>query len=153
MLAKGAFAPLFEAKDGTGALIKLADFRTKQRVVLFFYPGDFTMNCTKEACLFRDNLSEFQAFKAMPMGVSPDSSESHMNFAGKYNLDYPLLSDPGKKIAALYDVGKAFGFYSSQRITYVINLKGIIIGAVTGQFNHRIHVYRALECLKSDEAK
>jgi peroxiredoxin Q/BCP len=153
MLAKGAFAPQFEAQDSHGNRVRLADYRGRTRVVLFFYPGDFTMHCTKEACLFRDNLSEFLAVQAIPIGISPDSSESHNQFAGKHGLDYPLLSDPGKKIAAMYDIGKAFGFYSSQRITYVINTKGIIVTAITGQFNHRIHVYRALECLRSEESK
>jgi peroxiredoxin Q/BCP len=153
MLSKGTFAPQFEAQDGNGNRIKLADYRGKTRVVLFFYPGDFTMHCTKEACLFRDNLSEFKKVDAMPIGISPDSSESHRQFGEKYGLDYPLLTDPDKKIAALYNVGKVFGIYSSQRITYVINTKGIIVGTVAGQFNHRIHVYRALECLKSEESR
>ena len=153
MLIKGSFAPLFEAVDGEGSILKLGDFRGKQRVVLFFYPGDFTMHCTKEACLFRDNLSSFTTLNAMPMGISPDNPESHQQFAGKYGLDYPLLSDPAKKIAKLYDVGKAFGVFSSQRVTYVINTIGIIIGTVTGQFNHKVHVYKAMEFLKSPEVR
>jgi thioredoxin-dependent peroxiredoxin len=153
MLEKGKFAPRFEAQDGNGNRVRLEDFLGKTRVVLFFYPGDFTMNCTKEACLFRDNLAEFKALNAMPLGISPDSSESHRRFAGTHGLDYPLLSDPGKKIAEAYKVGKVFGVWSMQRITYVINVRGVIVGAVHGQFNHRIHVYRALECLKSADAE
>ena len=153
MLAKGTLAPRFEAQDGQGNRVRLENFLGKQRVVLFFYPGDFTMNCTKEACLFRDNLAEFRALNAMPLGISPDSSESHSRFASTHGLDYPLLSDPDKQIAAAYKVGKVFGVISMQRITYVINTKGFIVGTVHGQFNHRIHVYRALECLKSEDSR
>ena len=99
-------APAFTAAavmpDGT---IKddfsLSDYAGKY-VVLFFYPQDDTPGCTKEACGFRDAWGELQSLGAVVMGVSPDASDSHVRFAEKYRLPFPLLSDPDRRTMEAY---------------------------------------------------
>jgi peroxiredoxin Q/BCP len=56
MVQEGQPAPDFEARDGSGATVRLAEFRGR-RVVLYFYPKDDTPGCTKEACGFRDEYN------------------------------------------------------------------------------------------------
>lgn len=87
--------------------------------VLFFYPKDQTPGCTKEACTFRDYLSEFQKLKVKVFGISADSVESHERFIGKHDLNYPLLSDSKKLLAKALGVGSFLGILS--RDTFLID--------------------------------
>ena len=120
MLAVGTPAPDFKALDQEGKTRHLGDAAGKW-LVLYFYPKDDTDGCTKEACGFRDGMSELQELGAMVFGVSPDSSESHERFMKKYSLNFSLLADPGKTIHEAYDVQK--------RSTYIIDPKGMIANA------------------------
>jgi thioredoxin-dependent peroxiredoxin len=152
MLPIGTLAPRFHAKDSKEKTLRLEDFLGKTRIVLFFYPGDFTQYCTKQACIIRDNLESFRVLNALAFGISPDTSVRHRDFAEKHGLNYPLLSDPGKKIADLYKVPMA-NIDWLRRSTFIIDLEGFIIGRVAGQFRHRIHIVRALECLKTHKRR
>jgi peroxiredoxin Q/BCP len=67
-------------------------------VVLYFYPKDNTPGCTKEACSFRDFNTELQELGIQVIGVSADSVKSHNNFFEKHTLNFPLWSDPEKKL-------------------------------------------------------
>ena len=75
----GQTAPDFELKNDEGHPVKLSDFRGK-RVVLYFYPQDFTSGCELQACSFRDSYPDIEARNALVLGVSPDSVESHRKF-------------------------------------------------------------------------
>jgi peroxiredoxin Q/BCP len=68
-----------------------------QNVVLYFYPKDATPGCTQEACDFRDNFNRLKN-KAIVIGISPDSIESHKKFQEKQGLNFILGSDPEHKI-------------------------------------------------------
>jgi peroxiredoxin Q/BCP len=103
MITAGMPAPDFELADDTGALCKLSDFRGKP-VVLYFYPEDDTPGCTKEACNFRDDYSEYGKAGVVILGVSPDSVESHVKFKLKYQIPFALLADPGHRVCDLYGV-------------------------------------------------
>ncbi len=126
----GDTAPDFELPTAEGKKIRLSDFRGK-RVVLYFYPKDNTPGCTKEACSFRDNLSLLKRKGVVVLGVSPDSVQSHATFAKKYNLPFPLLSDPSKKVLQAYGVWKKkqmFGvkYMGVERTTFLIDEEGKI---------------------------
>lgn len=130
MINVGDRAPDFSLPSTDGALFTLKDHRGK-KVVLYFYPKDNTPGCTKEACSFRDVFAEFQKNNAIIVGVSTDSIASHQNFASKYKLPFPLLSDEKKEVVRLYGVWKKkslYGktFYGIERTTFVINEEGII---------------------------
>ncbi|NPA54158.1 MAG: peroxiredoxin [Aquificae bacterium] len=99
-------------------------------IILYFYPKDNTPGCTTEACDFRDNLNVLSD-KAIVVGVSPDSVQSHKKFKEKYNLNFYLLSDKDKKVLESYDAygeKKAYGKITKGviRSTYIISPEGII---------------------------
>ena len=130
MLKVGAKAPEFSAETDGGEKIRLKDLRGK-RVVLYFYPKDNTPGCTREACDFRDSYGEFQKKGTVVLGVSPDSVRSHDNFKKKFELPFPLVSDPEHKIAGAYGVWVEKSMYGRkymgiERATFVIDEKGSI---------------------------
>ncbi len=123
-LKEGDEAPDFSLQSDEGNLIKLSDYRDKSNVILYFYPKDMTSGCTKEACHFRDNLSQFKEFNAEVLGVSTDDVESHKAFKQKENLNFTLLADPDKEVTKKYGVLSSYGVAS--RVTFVIDKNGII---------------------------
>lgn len=125
-LSVGDKAPVFTAKDTHGTTVSLSDYAGKN-VVLYFYPKDDTPGCTKEACSFRDNYSEYQGKNIAVFGVSADDEVSHQKFTEKFNLPFPLLADVDGSIIKAYDVER--GGYATpiaSRVTYVIDGSGVI---------------------------
>ena len=123
-------APEFEAAADDGSTIRLRELRGKQ-VVLYFYPKDDTPGCTKEACAFRDGISQLKAKGAVVLGVSIDSVASHQKFKQKYRLNFPLLSDTDKTIVTAYGVWKKRSLYGRtflgiERTTFLIDKDGRI---------------------------
>jgi peroxiredoxin Q/BCP len=142
-LAVGEVAPDFTSTTSGGETISLAAYKGKKNVVLFFYPGDFTPVCTKEACGFRDIYDELQGKDTEIIGVSVDSGESHDKFKKAHNLGFPLLSDTDKALATKY--GAASGLLASligrvNRITYVIDKNGKIAAVLRGELSANKHV-------------
>ena len=130
MLLEGTIAPDFTL-EASGGPVSLSDYRG-QTVVLYFYPKDDTPGCTTEACNFRDDYSEIIAAGAVVLGISPDSVRSHDKFKLKYELPFPLLSDPDHQVAELYGAWgekKMYGrtYMGIVRSTFVIDDKGIIV--------------------------
>ncbi|MDH4069994.1 MAG: thioredoxin-dependent thiol peroxidase [Ignavibacteria bacterium] len=128
---EGALAPDFTLPTGEGKDLSLKSLRGK-KVVLYFYPRDNTSGCTKEACSFQENLDRIRKAGAVVIGVSPDTSASHLRFAEKYNLTFPLISDEKKTLAKLYGVWKKKSFMGKTylgvvRSTFVIDEKGRIM--------------------------
>ncbi len=97
----GKAAPAFRLKDTAGNTVSLEDFKG-QDVIVYFYPKDDTPGCTKEACGFRDVWEDIQQRGATVLGISPDDEASHQKFVSKYNLPFPLLCDPDKKVMTKY---------------------------------------------------
>jgi thioredoxin-dependent peroxiredoxin len=105
VLKPGDRAPDFRLAASDGGQVGLGDLRGR-RVVLYFYPKDMTPGCTREACDFRDRASEMRAAGAEVVGISKDPTPSHRSFIEKYELTFPLLSDPDNRVARAYG---AFG--------------------------------------------
>src|SRR5574337_527867 len=97
MPAVGEVVPDFELLDDEGKRVKLSDFRGK-KVVLYFYPKDFTSGCELQACSFRDAYADITAKNAVVLGVSPDGIESHKKFREALNLPFHLLADTGANL-------------------------------------------------------
>ena len=155
MLKEGTQAPEFEAEMGDGTPFRLADYRGKKHVVLYFYPKDFTPGCTREACSFRDNYDEVEKYDAIIVGVSNDSGESHERFKEQHSLPFPLVPDPDKKLTSLYGIGSAFLGFAQARVTYVIDKEGTIRHAIRHDLDigaHLTDVLRALESLEGAPA-
>lgn len=123
-------APDFSLPDQQGQLHNLADYRGRW-VVLYFYPKDDTPGCTAEACNMRDHAADFAAHKVVVLGVSADNQASHHKFATKFNLNFPLLSDPDKSVIQAYGVWvekSMFGkkYLGIDRQTFLIDPQGRI---------------------------
>ncbi len=124
-------APDFELLDETGTLRRLSDYRGKP-VVLYFYPKDDTPGCTKEACSFRDDYSEYDKAGVVILGVSPDSPKSHAKFKEKYNLPFTLLADEDHRVCELYGAWGRKKFMGREydgvlRTTFLIGPDGTIL--------------------------
>ncbi len=124
-LQEGGPAPDFSLKATDGSTVQLSQFKGKKSVVLYFYPKDDTPGCTKEACGFRDDISQITAKDAVVLGVSVDDNASHKAFTEKFHLNFPLLSDRGGAVSKAYD---AFRMEkgNSARVTAVIDKEGKI---------------------------
>lgn len=154
MVEEGKKAPAVTLKNQDGKKISLNDFKGKN-IVLYFYPKDNTSGCTKEACNFRDEFPDFKKLKAVIIGVSPDSVESHKKFAEKYDLPFTLLSDEKKKVLEKYGVWKEKSMYGRkymgvERSTFIIDKAGKVqkIFRKVKVNDHNKEVMEALKELK-----
>ena len=143
----GQPAPDFDLTDAKGKHVRLADFRGKRAVVLYFYPKDDTPGCTKEACSFRDSYESFKEAGAEVIGVSSDSEASHEKFASKFKLPFTLLADKGGAVRKQYGVPATLGLLPG-RVTFVIDREGIVRHVFNSQLQATRHVDEALGILK-----
>lgn len=122
----GYKAPEFSLPDANGKTISLASLQGSW-VVLYFYPKDDTPGCTKEACNFRDDMHKLEKLGARVIGVSVDDGKSHADFAKKYSLPFPLLSDKDGLVALKYGALTDLGALKmAKRYTFLINPDGIL---------------------------
>jgi len=125
----GKPTPDFRLPDQHGKLHALQDYRG-QYLVLYFYPKDDTPGCTQEACAFRDDLNQITAMGAQVVGVSVDNSNSHAEFATKYHLPFPLLSDKSGAVADSYGALLNLGILKmARRFTFLIDPEGNLVKA------------------------
>ena len=122
----GEAAPDFSLKGNDDKEHSLSGLRG-HKVVLAFYPLDFSPVCSREHACFRDDLKQFETLNAQVYGISVDSVWAHKAFAEKLGLKYPLLADFEPKGA----VARKFGLYLedkgiTNRATVVIDTKGVV---------------------------
>ena len=122
----GQPAPALRLQDQHGTWHTLEQYRGNW-VVLYFYPKDFTPGCTTEVCAFRDDITALHKVGARVLGVSVDDVASHAEFAKKYQVSFPLLSDSSKDVAGRYGVlASRLGFTYARRDTFLVDPKGNI---------------------------
>ena len=127
MLKVGDVAPDFETVDDEGNRFKLHEFRGK-KVVLYFYPKDFTPGCTAEACSLRDDYQIFEDSGIPIYGISGGTAELHQKFRGKHNLPFNILVDEDLEIAKLYGAYSRLDILGMgvKRMTFLIDEDGKI---------------------------
>jgi peroxiredoxin Q/BCP len=118
----GDEAPDFELPGTGGRTYRLADYRGR-KLVLAFYPGDFTAVCTKQFCSYRDNGEQLDKLGAEVLGISPQSVEWHELFTEEKRLNVPLLADQDKSVARAYGV---LAGPMVRRAIFVIDEEGIV---------------------------
>ena len=136
-----------------GDMVTLSEYLNKKNVVLYFYPKDESIGCTKEACAFRDAYEIFSSLGAEVLGVSGQSVESHKSFASHHGLPFLLLSDSDNKVRQLYGVPATMGLIPG-RVTYIIDKKGMVRHIFNSQYQPEKHIdeaKRILEMLNSEE--
>ncbi|NRQ35245.1 thioredoxin-dependent thiol peroxidase [Nonomuraea sp. NN258] len=129
-LAPGDAAPEFALPTADGGTVSLDDFRGK-RVILYFYPAAMTPGCTKQACDFRDNLSQLTDEGFVVLGVSKDKPAKLAKFVERDALTFPLLSDPELDVHRAYSAYGPKKLYGKEvvgviRSTFVIDADGKI---------------------------
>lgn len=126
----GAPAPGFSLRGASRDSISsrpfsLADHRGRDKVILAFYPADWSSGCTKEMCTMRDNFSALAELGAAVYGVSGDYVYSHHEWAKALSLPFVLLSDHDHTVAAAYDsYDAARGM--NRRTIYLVDTSGAV---------------------------
>jgi peroxiredoxin Q/BCP len=144
-LKRGDKAPDFTLRNQDDKSVTLSSLKGR-KLVLFFYPKDFSPGCTREVCHFRDHFEDFIEVGADVIGVSADSVESHKKFIESNLLPYTLLSDPGGEVAKLYGVS---GFLLPGRTTFIIGENGLILYIFSSQTDMKAHIDESLKILKN----
>ncbi len=131
-LQEKSVAPDFTALDLDGKAIKLSDFHCKKKVVVYFYPKDFTPGCTTEAAEFAREYTRFKEANIEIIGVSPDSDDSHKKFREQMKIPYLLASDVLNQVSRKYGVYAVKDFMGREHIgvnrsTFLIDKNGIIV--------------------------
>ncbi len=117
-LAPGDPAPDFTLPDADGKPVSLSEFRGR-RVIVYFYPAAGTPGCTKEACDFRDNLTELNDAGFDVLGISPDPQAKLAKFRDAEGLTFPLLGDEDRAVLT------AWGAYGEKQL-YGKTVTGVI---------------------------
>lgn len=130
MLAKGTTAPDFSLHSTPDQKVSLSEFKG-QRVILAFYPADWSPVCSDQMALYNEMLKYFHKLNAVVLGISVDGKWCHMSFSQDRSLHFPLLADFEPK----GEVSRQYGVYDeslgeSKRALFVIDEDGII------QWNH-----------------
>jgi thioredoxin-dependent peroxiredoxin len=118
----GDRAPEFELPGTGGKTYRLADYRGR-KVILAFYPGDFTAVCTKQFCSYRDQGERLDRLGADVLGISPQSVSSHERFTEEKRLNVPLLADEDKSVARAYGV---LAGPMVRRAIFVVDEEGVV---------------------------
>ncbi len=134
---------------GDNKTINIFEEATKndKKVLLFWYPKDFTFVCPTELHAFQAALPEFEKRNTIVIGASCDTAEVHfawLNTAkdngGIEGVSYPLVADSNRNLASIldildvsavdyndeYDVEIITGDCVTYRATYLIDEEGTV---------------------------
>lgn len=150
-------APDFALPDQDGKLHQLSDY-AGQWLVVYFYPRDNSLGCTKEACSFRDEYRIVEQFgNAAVIGINQGSVDSHNRFAKRHHLNFPILSDAGHKVTSAFGAWKSNQArlldkpFGTRRNTYIINPQSQIVKQYLG-INPADHVAKVISDLHKLQA-
>jgi peroxiredoxin len=126
MLAPGTKAPDFSLFSTPDQKVSLSDFKGK-RVILAFYPADWSPVCGDQMALYNEMLNHFTKLNAQLIGISVDGKWCHLSFSSERKLHFPLLSDfePKGEVSKLYQVYDEKNG-ESKRGLYIVDEEGII---------------------------
>jgi peroxiredoxin Q/BCP len=129
-VAVGDKAPNFSLPWATADTIcfeprPIGDMLGRSRIILAFYPADWSGGCTKEICSFRDDFTELNALGAEIYGISGDYLFSHHEWAKQHRIQFTLLSDHSHAVARRYgSFDEASGY--NRRTVFVLDTLGIV---------------------------
>jgi len=125
-LKPGTPAPNFTLRADRDKKVSLKEYLGR-KVILVFYPADFSPVCSDQLALYNELLSEFRRYNAEVVAISVDNVWSHIAFASDRKISFPLLSDfePKGAVSKLYGVYKEERGYS-ERALFIIDEEGVI---------------------------
>jgi peroxiredoxin Q/BCP len=141
----GDKVPDFKLSNQDGKTFNMKDSVGNSVIVIFFYPKGENSLTKNEVCAFSDSISKFNAAEAVVIGISGNSVEKLKSFHDKYKLKYDLLSDPNGAVL------KAFGVKEnllSTRMTYVVNIAGVVVYKNYSLMDGKKHAGEALKFLR-----
>ena len=139
MLKVGTRAPEFTLPDQDERDTSLSTLLNHGTLILYFYPADFTMGCTRQAVAIRDLHAQIQRVGLYVAGISPNPPARHRAFRQRYDLPFTLLSDTQKTVIGMYAVQGPLGF-GVRRATYLIDPARYIRGALLADFRISRHI-------------
>lgn len=156
MPTTGTPAPDFELNSTPDQTVTLRELRGK-RVILAFYPADWSPVCSDQMSLYNATLKLFTKHNAQLLGISVDSKWSHLAFSQDRNLHFPLLSDFEPKGG----VARRYGVYDdkegeAQRALFVLDEAGIVRWSYLSQAGINPGadgILDALEAMDNDKPK
>jgi thioredoxin-dependent peroxiredoxin len=139
----GDLAPNFSLLNQRNELVELKAFRSKSKVVVYFYPKASTPGCTVQACGIRDYKAEFKQLNTVILGLSPDTPAKLQKFDDKYDLGFDLLADEGHATADAYGVWGLKKFMGREfmgiiRTSFIIDENGRLL-KVLEKVNTKTH--------------
>jgi thioredoxin-dependent peroxiredoxin len=146
-LTIGDTIPAFQLYDQDGKLFSSSDHLGKTDLVIFFYPKDLSMVCTKEACRFRDRYSDLIKAGAIVIGINGASTASHKQFQQHDQLPYPLLSDSANLVLNAFGITRRF--FMTGRKTFIVDKSGKIVFTYSSAINGTRHAEEALAYLQN----
>lgn len=144
-LKVGTLAPEFEVtarQQGQARPLSLSGLLADKYLVLYFYPKDFTLVCTREACGFRDSYAELTSADTEVVGVSVDDAATHDRFAREHGITFPLVPDTDRRLAASYGATSLLRDIMgvTARLTYVIDRNRRIVAVFDSAVRASQHV-------------
>jgi peroxiredoxin Q/BCP len=116
----GDIAPDFDL-EGTDGRFTLSDHRG-ERVLILFYPGDFTPVCTKQFCSYADRWEDFERLDATVVGISAQPVERHHEFKSMHGIPVQLLADVDRSVAKAY--GLTQPILGTRRAVVIVDEQG-----------------------------
>jgi peroxiredoxin Q/BCP len=147
-LTIGDTIPAFSLPDQDNKVFNSADHLGKSDLVIFFYPKDESMVCTKEACSFRDHYADLIKAGATVIGINGGSVNSHKQFQQHDQLTYPLLSDSANTVLNAFGIPKQF--FMTGRKTFVVDKSGKIVFTYNSALKGSKHAEEVLAFLKKN---
>ncbi len=143
----------FEFQDIQGKTSKLSELIGEKKIIVYFYPKDFTPGCTIEAEEFSRDYDQFRTDNIEIIGISPDTEESHVKFREKMKIPYMLASDIHNNISknfGVFGLKKFMGkeYYGVNRSTFLIDTSGKIV-KIYDKVKPKGHSKEVLEYFKS----
>lgn len=138
-------APDFNLPSTSGKNFSLYKDMLAKPCILYFYPKDFSVGCTNEACSFRDTFEVFLELNIKIIGISRDSLESHLKFKKTLNLPFDLLADEGGKVCAEYKTQLPFVPLFTKRTTYLLDKNQMILAVYENIFSSKRHIKAMIE--------
>jgi thioredoxin-dependent peroxiredoxin len=148
----GDKAPAFKMAASGGREVSSAALKGAP-YLLYFYPKADTPGCTKQACGIQEALPALGKLNLTVVGVSPDPMPPIEKFAKKFNLEFPLASDPEHKVAEAYGVWVEKSMYGKkymgmERSSFLVGADGKV-KAVWRKVKPEAHAAAVLEAAKA----
>ncbi|MCO6414831.1 thioredoxin-dependent thiol peroxidase [Siccirubricoccus sp. KC 17139] len=149
----GSKAPVFTMQASGGRTVS-SDSLMGRPYLIYFYPKADTPGCTTQACGIQEALPQLGKLSLEVIGVSPDGLPAIEKFAKKFNLTFPLASDPDHKVADAYGTWVEKSMYGRrymgmERSSFLVGPDGVIrnVWRKVKPAEHAAQVIKAMQAL------